>query len=259
MNFLRAIAVRLGRFLADVRNAQRKGGLREVLPVVAGLVARQAYRVESFVRQYGFDREYGLDTRGWRVAGREAIARSQHGDNTDFEPMPVRELRQIFDALPMDPADVTFVDLGCGKGGTLAVAALHGFRRVVGVELDSGLAGIALANAAVMNTRTGTAIEVVEADASTYRVPLEPTLVYLYNPFGARTTRDVAESIAVSLREHPRPLLVLYVNPLHREVWDDVPGLRPVGSGRPSRDGHIIRPDRRWVLYSSQASGGRGE
>jgi SAM-dependent methyltransferase len=255
VEFLRDMRVRLGRFLTDVRGVYRNGGVRETVPVVGLLIGRQLYRMVSFAELYAFDRRLGLDTRGWRVPDAAVVARSLHGDNTDFEPMPVRELRRIFDALPADPAGLTFVDLGCGKGGPLAVAALHGFRRVVGVELDGRLVTVARRNAAVLEARTPSRIEVVEADASTYRLPPEPTLLFLYNPFGAGTMREVARSVVASLRDHPRPLFVLYVNPLHRQVWDAIPALRATRNGRPHRSDWAVRRDREWVLYSAGSAG----
>jgi SAM-dependent methyltransferase len=251
VDYLEDLRVRLGRFLTDVRRVYRDGGVRETVPVMALLIGRQLYRMLSFAELSVFDRRLGLDTRGWRVPDAEAVARSLHGDNTDFEPMPVRELRRIFRALPADPAELTFVDLGCGKGGPLAVAALHGFGRVVGVELDGGLVKTARRNAAVLAARTPTGIEVLEADAGTYRLPPEPTLVFLYNPFGAGTMGEVATSVAASLRDYPRPLFVLYVNPLHRHVWDAIPELRPIRTGRPPRSDWAVRRDREWVLYTA--------
>jgi SAM-dependent methyltransferase len=251
VDYLRDMRVRLRRFLADVRGVYRKGGVRETVPVVGLLIGRQLYRMRSFAELYAFDRRLGLDTRGWRVPDADVVARSLHHDNTDFEPMPVHELRRIFGALPADPAGLTFVDLGCGKGGPLAIAALHGFRRVVGVELDGRLVETARRNAAVLEPRTPTRIEVVEADASTYRLPPEPTLLFLYNPFGAGTMGEVAKAVAASLREQTRPLFVLYVNPVHRHVWDAIPELRPIRTGRPFRGDFAVRRDREWVLYAA--------
>ncbi len=240
MEFLNDMRIRLRRFVLDTREAHRRGGLREAVPRVGQLIYRQVHRPVAFAREYTFDRRHGLDTRGWRVVDAEAVARSRHRDGTDFEPTPVWELQQILDSLPsMDPADFTFIDLGCGKGGTLAVAALRGFRRVVGIEFDSQLADAARANAEVMGARTGGEIEVVEGDVSTYRFPPEPTLIYLFNPFGAGTMRSVADALATSVGERPRPVFVVYVHPLHRQVWDQLSAFRPVRSGR------------RWVLYST--------
>jgi SAM-dependent methyltransferase len=242
VKFLNDMRVRLQRFVLDTRQAHRRGGLREAVPLATQLIYRQVHRPVAFAREYNFDRRHGLDTRGWRVVDAEAVAGSQHRDGTDFEPIPVWELHRVLEALPsVDPSEFTFIDLGCGKGGTLAVAALRGFRRVVGVEFDSQLAAAARTNARVMGARTGTEIEVIEGDVSTYRFPAEPTVVYLFNPFGAGTMGSVAASLAASLQEWPRPVFVLYVHPLHRQIWDELPTLTP------------IRSNRRWVLYSATA------
>jgi SAM-dependent methyltransferase len=51
------------------------------------------------------------------------------------------------------PREGTFVDLGSGKGKALLIAGMLAYRRVVGVEIDSELAGEARRN--VENFRQG--------------------------------------------------------------------------------------------------------
>lgn len=240
MESLTDARVRFQRFVLDVRRVRREKGLSHAVQVMVRLVYRQLYRPVALAREYRFDRRTGLTTRGWQVISAEAMARARHPDGTDFEPTPVRELSRILDSLPpIDRSEFTFIDLGCGKGGTLAVAALRGFRRVIGVELDTQLVAVARANAEVVAERSRGRIEIVEEDASTYRFPPEPTVLYLFNPFGEGTMRSVAESLAASHRERPRPLLVVYVHPLYREVWDRLSAWQ------------LLREGRRWVLYGT--------
>jgi SAM-dependent methyltransferase len=261
VGFVKDTLLRVERLRYDIRQARRTGGLRNVVPIAANVMIRQTYRLVAVAQNYGFDRRHGIDTRGWRVTPAEVTARTEHGDGVDFEPTPVRELRKILDALPgIDLADSTFIDLGCGKGGPLAVAALKGFRRVVGVEMNGELAEVARANAEVLKARTpGTGtIEVVEGDATTYPLPPEPTLLYLYNPFGSGSMRVVAESVTTSLREHPRVFFVLYLNPWHRHVWEEVSVLRPIGSRPAGWWNRRVRKEQGWVLYASAEAAGDG-
>jgi predicted RNA methylase len=226
------------RFTTEVGRAHRTRGLVGVVGTTGRLVGRQLRRPLDYGREYALDRKYGLETRGRSKIAAETLDRAVHRDGVDFESTPPPSWRKVLRALPIDdPGDFTFVDLGCGKGFVLALAALHGFGRVVGVELDPELAQKARANAQVLSERMSKAVEVVEGDATNFDLPIEPSVIYLYNPFGPQTMRDVVRNVDRSLDERPRALFVVYVNPLHRHVWDESATLRRLAGNR------------RWVVY----------
>jgi SAM-dependent methyltransferase len=221
------------RFTTEVGRAHRTRGLIGAVGTTGRLVGRQVRRPLDYGREYALDRKYGLETRGRRKIAAATLDRGEHRDGVDFESTPPPSWRKVLRALPLDnPGDFTFVDLGCGKGFVLALAALHGFGRVVGVELDPDLARQAQANAQVLSERTSRAVDVVEGDATAFDLPTEPSLIYLYNPFGPQTMRDVVRRVDRSLAERPRPLFVAYVNPLHRHVWDESSTLRALAGNR---------------------------
>ena len=85
----------------------------------------------------------------------------------------------------------------------------------------------------------------VEGDATHFDLPTEPSVIYLYNPFGPQTMRDVVRNVDRSLTDRPRPLFVTYVNPLHRHVWDESSTLRRLAGNR------------HWAVYGS-AEGSSG-
>jgi SAM-dependent methyltransferase len=231
------------RFTTEVGRAHRTRGLVGVVGTTGRLVGRQLRRPVDYGREYALDRKYGLETRGRRKIAAETLDRGAHRDGVDFESTPPPSWRKVLRALSIDDSrDFTFVDLGCGKGFVLALAALHGFGRVVGVELDPDLAQKARANARVLSERMSRAVEVVEGDATTFDLPMEPSVIYLYNPFGPQTMRDVVRNVDRSLEERPRPLFVAYVNPLHRHVWDESSTLRRLAGNR------------HWAVYGSADS-----
>lgn len=231
-------ARRLHDVVSDVRRARRSGGPTEAVSTAAYHAKRLLRRPVEYAREFRFDRRYGIDTRGRRWTGADVLARAQHPDGTNFGSTPVPVMERMFRAVPgLSPAEFTFVDLGCGKGTALAVAAMHGFGRVIGVELDGHLAEIAERNATTLRTRTAGEIEVREGDASLFRFPPEPTLLFLSNPFGEATMSSVVEAVVSSVREHPRPFFVAYWRPLQRRVWDQLPGVTPVAD------------EKQWVLY----------
>jgi hypothetical protein len=67
--------------------------------------------------------------------------------------------------------------------------------------------------------------------AATFTLPAGPTIIYMYNPFGEQTVREVASNVQRSLEQDPRPLLVVYYNPVHQHLLQEVPALQQVPSG----------------------------
>lgn len=125
--------------------------------------------------------------------------------------------------LEIDLPNYTFIDLGSGKGRALMLAAALPFRRLIGVEFSAELHQAAKANFAGLAAR-GSAdprIELVCDDAAAYALPLQPLVVYLFNPFGSTVVRKVAENILVSWRTSPRPVHILYMNPVHLSDFID--------------------------------------
>jgi hypothetical protein len=112
--------------------------------------------------------------------------------------------------------DFTFVDLGSGKGRTLLMASDYPFHRIIGVELLPSLHQIAQENVRQYKSASQKcfALESICADATTFPLPTDPLVIFLFNPFPESGMRQVVANLDRSLREHPRPVFVLYHNPL---------------------------------------------
>jgi SAM-dependent methyltransferase len=119
-----------------------------------------------------------------------------------------------------DFSEFTFIDIGSGKGRALLMAADYPFRRILGIELLPELHRVAKKN--IAKYKSGSqhcfAIDCVLGDAGAFAFPPEPTVLYLFNPLpGSGLTRMIS-NLQHSLREHPRPMFVLYHNPLLEHV-----------------------------------------
>lgn len=131
----------------------------------------------------------------------------------------VRAVRECLARLRPDPAG-TLCDVGCGKGRVLLLAAEYGFRRAVGVELSASLCAKARENARRYLARTGcaTEIEVLENDAGSHEFRGDENLVFLFNPFTRQVLERVLDNLERSLAETPRPLHLVYNNPVEQET-----------------------------------------
>jgi SAM-dependent methyltransferase len=110
--------------------------------------------------------------------------------------------------------DYVFIDLGCGKGQALLLAAHHAFRRVIGVEYSETLTAIALANVRAATNLACQSVECICEDATEFDLPHDPAVLYLYHPFQGKVMDEVVTKIEQSLRAMPRDLWIVYVNPV---------------------------------------------
>ena len=139
-----------------------------------------------------------------------------------YEPSTLPKFERAMQAVAIEHGRFTFVDYGSGKGRVLLLAAQYPFRRVIGVEMSAALNAAATANIEAFRRRRplSARIELVTGDARDLPVPDGGLVVYLYNPFDATILREVWDQLRASIRNEPRPLFVIYVNPLHRQVFD---------------------------------------
>ena len=120
------------------------------------------------------------------------------------------------------PTGLTFVDVGCGKGRALAVAAHCGFRRLEGIECRADFLAHAERNLAAVATRTGGLdVRLLRVDALDHELEPSDQVVYLYDPFDQVTTRAFFARILASWRDTPRDIRVVYHNNL---LGDACPG-----------------------------------
>lgn len=106
-----------------------------------------------------------------------------------------------------------FLDFGSGKGRALILAARHGFAMAIGVESSAELCAVARTNIARYARRHPGVLHVTCADAAHFEVPVEVTVAYFFNPFGATTMSAVIDRIGESLARVPRDFHVIYLNP----------------------------------------------
>jgi hypothetical protein len=108
--------------------------------------------------------------------------------------------------------DFTFIDLGSGKGRVLLMASEYPFQRIVGVEFMPDLHRAAQKNIAGYsnNCQECWQIETVCMDARDFQFPLEPLVVYLFNPFSESTFAQVLENLSRSVEQASRPVYIAY-------------------------------------------------
>jgi hypothetical protein len=168
-----------------------------------------------------FDRQHGVDTGMAELRDLSVVSdNKKHG--VRHIGVPPTEFQLAFDALPVNPAECSFVDIGAGKGRALLLASKHPFQHLVGVEFARELVDAAQVNLRHLQPR----VELLCRDATEYVFPEGPLVVFLYNPFGAEVMRRVVQRAV----QAPGPVWVMYLNPLEEACWTDA-GFRRVANG----------------------------
>lgn len=148
----------------------------------------------------------------------------------EYVSTPARVLTDLIKATGIDPRGYSFVDFGSGEGRTLVRAAEIGFRRVYGIEFASELHSAAERNITAFRTASGVAtpIQALHADAATFALPGGPCVLYLFNPFAAPVLDQVIRNLHDSALRDPRHMVVVYVNPVGRSLFERSSLLRPM-------------------------------
>lgn len=190
------------------RGTQRMTG-RSMRTALAQMPARARRRVARLVHERG----HMEDTYG-------TVELTELGfDNPEYvhyQPSSWRHLDRALEGCEVGPGDV-FLDLGCGKGRIVYLAAQRPFDRVVGVEIAPELLAVAQRNVDRNSARLACDVELVAADVVEYAVPDDVTYVYLYNPFVGDVFRAALGGLIASLDRRPRPMTLIYANPTMAE------------------------------------------
>ena len=225
---------------SKLRKALRERGAAGTLRLLARGAVLRGRRLYDELREWRFDRRLGVDTRGilYHAAGEQET----HQTAGPYQGVRERRFARALASLGVDPGGFTFIDLGCGKGKALLLAAQAGFPKVVGVDFEPELCRAARANLERYAGGIPVEFEVLTQDAGLFEFPPEPTVLFLYNPFQEGVMRTVMANLERSLREHPRELSVIYMNAQLAAVLDDLPFLQRLAEG----------PD--YVIYERRAA-----
>jgi len=158
----------------------------------------------------GWDRHLGTETEAqFDVRGHEA-GTAGAASAMPYVASRALSLRLLLAELPL-PRSGTFVDLGCGKGRAMILAAERGFAHIRGIELSPHLAATARANLQRVGPRFPQCVfEVGQGDLAALDVRPADQVFYAFHPCERAVLGRAMERIAASLRAHPREAWVLW-------------------------------------------------
>ena len=140
---------------------------------------------------------------------------------TMYMPISYMLIEEIFRQIP-STSKKHFLDIGCGKGRAMCVAAHNGFNTITGVDFSKDLCEDALAN--LKRTKEqfpALQYAVITKDAMNFEIPADVDCIFLFNPFDVVIMGAVVSNIMESIQDHPREIVVAYANPIYINLFLD--------------------------------------
>ncbi len=178
--------------------------------------------VKLLVPEFAFDVLYRINTFSQITTDKlEGLLDDDRKSAHQYQAVNGLLFKKTFSFLKSDSMGKIFVDFGCGKGRALFMAAELGYQHVIGIEFSKPLCDAASKNLELFKKRTGNEarIEIVHQGASRFSIPPESDLFYFFNPFDATVMGQVISNIKESLRKKSRLIRVVYINPVHKEIF----------------------------------------
>ncbi len=207
------------------------------------LIITGKYREASDPYDRSFDRRYNVETAGTEepefLTAEDGLKVHAKG----YEPVTERSMQALLEMLPaVDLGDFIFLDLGSGKGRAMFVGANYPFRQVIGVEYSCELHDVAMRNVDTYRNPSQKCFDIrpIRADATTFSLPVYPTVCFMNNPFDEPLVTLTAQHIERSVGSAPRPFFIAYFNAYYTRPLDAMTGWSRLCHGALGRSPYVI-------------------
>ncbi len=169
-----------------------------------------------------YEKQLGINTHSIVNLNKLTLAGENSEQNHHYQGASYYILFSIFEKLPIETKNLPLIDYGCGKGRALFVAEQCGFTNLIGVDIAKELIDDANANKAVyVRKNSQSKIDFLFEDATKYLIPDNAQVFYFFNPFGEEVLQKVIDNIKESVKQHPRKVYCIYLNPKYKAVFEE--------------------------------------
>jgi SAM-dependent methyltransferase len=169
-----------------------------------------------------YEKQLGINTHSIVNLNKLTLAGENSEQNHHYQGASYYILFSIFEKLPIETKNLPLIDYGCGKGRALFVAEQCGFTNLIGVDIAKELINDANANKAVyVRKNSQSKIDFLFEDATKYLIPDNAQVFYFFNPFGEDVLQKVVDNIKESVKQHPRKVYCIYLNPKFKAVFEE--------------------------------------
>jgi SAM-dependent methyltransferase len=163
------------------------------------------------------EKKYGIRTTGSDELKKMEVAGVDISHATVYMPANYLLLEEIFSKLPCGQRK-HFLDIGCGKGRALCVAAHNGFHKITGIDFSNEFCTSAGKN--LEHTKKifpSLNFSIINTDAARAKIPADTDCIFFFNPFDGFIMGKVAKNILGSYKKNPRDIYIIYLNPLYKK------------------------------------------
>ena len=162
--------------------------------------------------------KYQIVTTGNQKLEGLSITGSNRLSATEYMPVNYALLEDLLFHVPTEAKQGVFLDIGCGKGRAMCVAAANGFHKVSGIDIAKELIDEAEINLqSIHNQYKLTESSLHWIDVVEYEIPNNISCVFLFNPFEQNIVETLIRKLLTSGRKPGARLYVLYASPQHAE------------------------------------------
>ena len=167
------------------------------------------------------EKKYGNSTTGIDDLSNQ-VGEDDRAHASIYQPVNFYTAEMLMNQLEASDLQVSFLDVGCGKGRVLSIAAFYGFTNITGIDFAPALCNHAIQLAEETEEKYKRTEIVVECiDAREYEIEPGTSVIFMFNPFDDLVMKDFLEQVQKSLREYPRKIKILYANPQCRKLLLD--------------------------------------
>ena len=168
------------------------------------------------------EKKYGINTTGADELQHLEKKGIDIEHTTIYMPVNYLMLEELFTNLQLKNFN-HFLDIGSGKGRAMCVAAYYGASNVSGIDLSAKLCTDAKKNLAIVQQRfPDLRYTLINNDAFYYEIPANTDCIFLFNPFDEVIMSGVAENLLMSYEKNPRPITIIYANPVCKSLFADI-------------------------------------
>lgn len=181
-------------------------------PALAAFVLKHELRGEK---------KYGINTMSISEITSD-IDETDAEHSNHYHPVNYWLAEQLLAQITHEQKQNAFLEVGCGKGRVMAMAAAYGFREIIGLEISETLIHEAVAVLQPIQEKYPDSNLSFDCEnASFYEVPHDVGVVFMFNPFDEVVMEDFAEQLLDSLLQQPREMTILYASPEHKTVFTE--------------------------------------
>lgn len=144
------------------------------------------------------------------------IANGDISKASPYEAVNYHMLEKLFSAFRKLSPATSIIDLGCGKGRVITVAAYFGFLKIAGIDFAKELCEEASSNMKKHEQFfPKLSWQVINANVLDYAIDPDDSVFFMFNPFSEEILNTFLDKLETSCKTFPRKTYFIYASPLH--------------------------------------------